>query len=126
MRVDVAYEQIVRGTHEQAGAITAYCFMPDHLHLLVEMESEASDCLRLVSRAKQFSGFHFKKRFGVALWQRYGYERVLRSDEATLTVARYILENPVRANLVARAEDYAFSGSEKYTVRQILEAVQMM
>jgi len=31
------------------------------------------------------------------LWQRYGFERVLRDDEATLVVAKYILENPLRA-----------------------------
>jgi hypothetical protein len=29
--------------------------MPDHLHLLVEECSEASDCLRFIRRAKQFS-----------------------------------------------------------------------
>ena len=71
------------------------------------------------------SGYHFKQQFGQRLWQRYGFERVLRDDEQTLVVARYIVENPVRAGLVEHPEDYEFTRSERYTVRQILEAVQM-
>ncbi len=31
-----------------------------------------------------------------------------------LVVARYIIENPVRAKLVARSEDYPLSGSFEY------------
>ena len=48
---------------------------------------------------------------------------VLRDDEATLIVARYILENPVRAGLVATPESYPFSGSEVYALGEILDAV---
>jgi len=97
--------------------------MPDHLHLLIEAESEASDCLQFITRAKQFSGYYYARRVGGRLWQRYGFEHTLRSNEATLFVARYILENPVRANLVPRVEDYPFVGSCVYTVREILDAV---
>jgi putative transposase len=124
-RVDLVLRQILRSATEQAVAIVAYCFMPDHLHLLIEAQAESSDCLRFISRAKQFSGFHFKQVFGEPLWQRYGFEHVLRNDEATLVVARYILENPVRANIVERPEEYQFSGSMMYTVNEILDAVQV-
>jgi hypothetical protein len=60
------------------------------------------------------------------LWQRYGFEHVLRADEETLGVVRYTLENPVRAGLVARVEDYPFAGSTVYPLAEILAAVQMM
>lgn len=39
-----------------------------------------------------------------------------------LAVARYVLMNPVRANLVERADDHPFSGSTVYSVQTILEA----
>jgi hypothetical protein len=39
---------------------------------------------------------------------------------------RYIVENPVRAGLVARVEDYPFLGSTVYSIAEILEAVQLM
>jgi len=77
------------------------------------------------ARAKQLSGFHYTKAFREPLWQRYGFERTLRGDEGTLSVARYILENPVRAGIVRRVQDYPFSGSSVYTIDEILEAVQM-
>jgi len=125
-RVGVAFEQIVRSAADERMAIVTYCFMPDHLHLLTEGLSESTDCLAFISRAKQLSGFHFKRAHGKRLWQRYGYERVLRDDESTLAVARYILENPVRAGLVERVEDYPFLGSLTHPLSEILESVQMM
>jgi len=123
--VDAVLEQILRSASDTGFATVAYCFMPDHVHLLIEAQSEASDCRQFIKRAKQFSGYYFKQKFGKALWQRYGFEHVLRDEEATLGVARYILENPVRAGLVARVEDYPFAGSTVYPVAEILAAVQM-
>jgi putative transposase len=121
---------LVLGQFQDAAAeermlITAYCFMPDHAHLLVEGGSESSDCLAFIRRAKQSSAYYYKRRFKQPLWQRYGFERVLRNDEETLCVARYIVENPLRAGLTTRAEDYPFVGSDVYTLREILEAIQM-
>jgi REP element-mobilizing transposase RayT len=99
--------------------------MPDHLHLLVEGQAEDADGRQFISRAKQYSGFHFQATFGQRLWQRYGFEHTLRSQEAVLSVARYILENPVRAKLAEGISEYPFSGSKLYSIEQILEAVQL-
>jgi putative transposase len=98
--------------------------MPDHVHLLVQGQTEESDGRTFIKRAKQFSGFYYKQTFGRTLWQRYGFERVLRNDEPTLVVARYIIANPVRAGLVDRVEEYPFVGSCVYELSEILEAVQ--
>jgi putative transposase len=117
--------QIQRASSDHRFAVTAYCYMPDHVHLLVEGQADDSDCRQFISRAKQYSGFHFKAAFGQRLWQRYGYERILRSDEASISVVRYILENPIRARLVDRIDQYPFSGSSVYSIDQILDAVQL-
>ena len=117
--------QIQRAASDQQFAVIAYCYMPDHVHMLVEGQADDSDCRQFISRAKQYSGFHYKAAFGQRLWQRYGYEHTLRSDEAAISVARYILENPIRARLVTRIDEYPFSGSSVYTIEQILEAVQL-
>jgi len=95
--------------------------MPDHLHLLTEATADNSDGLRFIARAKQLSGFHYKQRHKRPLWQRYGYEHVLRNDEDSRRIARYIFEHPLRARLVARPEDYPFIGSDAYSVKEILE-----
>ena len=123
--VSTVRTQIERAAAEESIALLAYCYMPDHVHFLAEGKADDSDCLRFIARAKQFSGFHYKARFNQRLWQRYGYEHTLRSDEAAISVARYILENPVRAGLVARIEDYSYSGSTEYALEQIVEAVQL-
>ena len=123
-RVALVSTQILRTSHEQQFAVLAYCFMPDHLHLLIEGLADDCDCRRFVARAKQYSGFYYKKAFGAPLWQRYGYERTLRDQENSLSVARYIVENPVRAGLANRPQGYPFLGSATYSIEEILEAVQ--
>lgn len=124
--VDVALEQILRAGDDDRVAMVAYCFMPDHLHLLIEGKSESSNCLRFIARAKQFSGYQFKRQFGERLWQRYSYEHTLREDESTLMVARYILDNPIRAGLVERSEHYPFLGSRTYQLAELLEAIRRL
>ena len=97
--------------------------MPDHLHLLIEGETQTSDCKRFIARAKQYSGYQHAATFKERLWQRYGFERVLREGETSAVVARYILENPIRAGLVTRVEDYPFAGSFVYTLTQLLDSL---
>jgi putative transposase len=102
---------------------TAYCFMPDHVHLLAEGRSETADALAFVHRAKQLSAYAFSRTLGRKLWQPSFFDRILRDDEASLSVARYIFENPVRAGLVENPEDYPFLGSSRYTLKEIMEAI---
>jgi putative transposase len=94
--------------------------MPDHLHVLVQGDAESAECKRFISLSKQYSAYYYKKEFGNELWQRYGYERTLRNDEQTLAVARYILENPVRAGLVGEPQEYPFLGSLVYDIKELL------
>jgi putative transposase len=122
--VDLVQSQILRTGASLGAELTAYCFMPDHLHLLVEGTSPDTDVKAFVSRAKQLAGYHFKQETGHRLCQRYGYERVLREDETTLEVIRYIVENPVRAGLTRDVASYPFWGSEVYSREQLMECIQ--
>jgi putative transposase len=85
--------------------------MPDHLHLLVHGEAESANCKSFISLAKQYSGYYYMKQFSDVLWQRYSYERTLRKEEQSVAVARYILENPVRAKIVENVLNHKFAGS---------------
>ena len=73
----------------------------------------------------QYSGFYFKRAFDAKLWQRAA-QHTLRDDEAALSVARYILENPIRAGLAERVQDYPSCGSLMHPLEHILDAVAMM
>jgi putative transposase len=114
-------EQFLRTAREAGFALIVYCFMPDHVHLLVEGRREDADLRRFIKASKQYSGFDFQQRRQERLWQRYGYERVLRGDEATPDVVRYTLANPVRRAIVASPEEYAFWGSSIYSREELLE-----
>lgn len=109
--VGLVSAQFLRASTEQRFEILTYCFMPDHVHLLVEALDDGADAKAFIARSKQYSGFHFKARTGGRLWQRDSFERVLRDTESSLAVSRYILANPVRAGLVTRPFDYPFNGS---------------
>lgn len=88
----------------------AYCFMPDHLHLLVEGDEEA-DLIKFIREFKQLTAYSYKNVAGHKLWQRSFYDRVLRVDEDARAVARYICNNPVRKGLAASPLEYPFIGS---------------
>ncbi len=96
--------------------------MPDHVHLLIAAQSERSDFERLMKRFKQMTGFTYKKQTGAALWQPGYHERVLRDDDASEAVARYIMENPVRAGLSKQVGEYPHAGSDVYSLDVLLTA----
>jgi len=92
-------------------SVFAYCFMPDHLHLLVATPLGV-DLVQFVRQFKQLSAYRFRReRSSVPLWQARFYDHALRSDESLLDVARYIWENPVRTALAQCPHDYPHSGS---------------
>ena len=121
--VELVLAQITRAARENEFDVIAYCFMPDHLHLLIEGKSDNSDCKRFIARAKQYSAFFYSRTYRSVLWQRYGFEHVLREEETSWVVARYILENPIRAGMVRRVEDYPFVGSLVYALTDLIADV---
>ena len=94
--------------------VWAYCFMPDHLHLLIEGKDSNSDMKRFISSCKQSTGFSYKKKTGLPPWQINYYEHVLRREEDTIDVARYIFNNPVRKGLVDDFRKYKSLGSFEF------------
>ena len=110
--VELVLSQILRAAEQEQFAVPAYCFMPDHVHILAQGVTEHSDCKRLIKSSKQYSGYMYKQQFGQRLWQPWAYERVVRDDEATIEVARYIVENPLREGLIGSVLDYPFVGSQ--------------
>jgi len=119
--VAIVLDQILHVSRLAGFAVPAYCFMPDHLHLLVEGATDTADLLGFVHQAKQRSAFRFKARFGTRLWQPSFYDRVLREQDDARAVARYILENPVRGGLAREPGDYPFSGSDTATLVDLIE-----
>ena len=113
--------QILRAREPAGVEVIAYCFMPDHLHMLVEGARPDADGRRFFALAKQYAGFSHSKVTGSRLWQRYGYEHVVRSDQTSRAVARYVLENPVRAGLIRTVGEWPYSGAPTTSLRGLIE-----
>ncbi|MEO0533955.1 MAG: transposase [Cyanobacteria bacterium P01_A01_bin.123] len=94
--------------------VIAYCLMPNHYHLLVYLRKEnlsARMGLLSLSYTKAMNQRH--ERCG-ALFQ--GPFQAIQVDQKAylLNLSRYIHLNPVKAELVERAEDWEFSSYPDY------------
>jgi REP element-mobilizing transposase RayT len=93
--------QIMADDHDHGSLETlAFCVMPDHLHWLFELKS--GDLHTIVKRVKS----KMTKATGTRVWQEGFHDHHIRTDEALIGVARYIVANPIRANLVSQIGDY--------------------
>ena len=93
-----------------------YCFMPDHVHMIMHGLCQRSDSLEAHNDWKGATGKVLAHHYpGSQHWQPQSYDHVLRSYEyergALRNMIRYILQNPVRAGLVAEWQEYPFLGS---------------
>jgi putative transposase len=118
--VGIVHEQFLRTANEFEFAILAYCYMPDHLHMLAEGLSEGSSLRPFVALAKQRAAFLMRSQRPGRLWQKGYFERVLRDGDDTFNVARYIVQNPVRAGLVRSPDEYPFTGSSILSKEQLI------
>ena len=119
--VAVATDQLLRAAEEQQFAVLAYCFMPDHVHVLAEGQARTSDLLRFARTWKQRCAVRVRAAIDVDLWQDGFYDHVLRGEEDSLAVAAYIVANPVRAGLVKSVTEYPYSGSSLCSLHELAE-----
>lgn len=109
VEVAAALDRLRRSCTQYGFSLHAYCFAPDHLHLLVS-GNDGSSLQDFARHFKQLSGYRYKREHGAQLWQISYHDHVLRKGEDLLAAARYIWDNPVRAGLVQDRSGYRFSG----------------
>ena len=87
-----------------------YCMMPDHIHLIwvgVGLDADQQDAMKFLKRYAQ-------PAMRPAKLQKQSYDNVLREEDrkrdAFQSTCFYILENPVRKGLAAKAADWPYSG----------------
>jgi REP element-mobilizing transposase RayT len=111
-RFHTAFREILHQAADQYQVVVpAYCLMPDHLHLLAAGIAPAAD-QRLWVRAVRRS---INQDLAPFRLQKQGYDHVLRPAEsgrdAFVGLVHYLCENPVRAGLVSRPENWPYSGA---------------
>lgn len=99
-------------------AVGRYVIMPDHVHFFCKPEYESKTLSQFMGAWKSWSSrrAHDLPRPQSAtaattpLWQREFFDQMLRSSESYSEKWNYVFENPVRAGLVTRAEDWPYAG----------------
>ncbi|WP_315737368.1 transposase [Bradyrhizobium sp. SZCCHNR1093] len=113
---DYALYRDLLATHCRAAdvAVWAWCLMPNHVHLIL-VPSDADGLRRALSRVHRiYAGvIQARRKRSGHFWQgRFG---AVAMDEAHLAAAlRYVSLNPVRARLVARAQDWVWSSTRAH------------
>jgi len=106
----LALESCVRANGRKY-KLYAAVVMPDHVHLicLPLVDENGSISIPEITRTiKSESAHRINKALGRSgrVWQDESFDHVLRGDESLRKKVDYILENPVRAGLTARPQDY--------------------
>ena len=91
--------------------VVVYCFMPDHLHLVLHGTTHEADLWKMVVDFKQRSGYWLYRHMPRVVWQKDFYDHVIREDDDLAVHVRYVLDNPCRKGLVNDWEEYPFKGS---------------
>lgn len=89
-----------------------YVIMPDHVHFFCCATATAKPLAEFLQRWKEWTAKALLTSLSLhpPLWQHRFFDHLLRSDESYAEKWLYVRENPVRAALVARAEDWPYAG----------------
>lgn len=99
---------------ESGSRLLGYCLMRNHAHLLIDTgNSSISEIMK--SLGISYAQWYNRKneRCGHVFQDRFKSEPV-ENDSYLFTVIRYIHQNPVKAGIVAKAEDYPWSSCRSY------------
>jgi putative transposase len=91
--------------------VYAYCLMDNHVHLVVNPRDDAS---RLSVLMQRLAGRHTRRLNAARGWTGSTWESrfkcsPIESERYLLTCGRYVDQNPVRARMVERPGDFAWS-----------------
>ncbi len=88
-----------------------YVVMPDHLHLFAAFRPEGLSVSKWMKSMKNSLSKSLRLQ-GTAgpHWQKGFFDHVMRSKESYREKWEYVQQNPVRAGLVASAEDWPYQG----------------
>lgn len=110
-----AFLQLLRQATERIPMrILAYCLMGNHFHLALwpRHDGDLSAFLQwlLTAHVRRYHGHYHSSGH---VWQGRFKAFPIQQDEHLLTVLRYIERNPLRAGVVARAEDWLWSSARE-------------
>ena len=120
--VGVASDLLRAAAEKHQCAVLIYCFIPDHVHLIVQGQSSAADLWQTMTAFKQQSGYWFGRHRPSVRWQKDFYDHVVRASEDLRAQVRYVADNPVRKGLAQEWQLYPFTGAIGIDLADLLES----
>jgi len=108
--VEVSLRRGVLLGHYELGA---YVIMANHVHVLLLPKVSPSRLMQSLKGATAGQANQLLGRTGETFWQAESYDHWVRDDSEWDRIVAYIEDNPVKAGLVQRAEDYRWSSAGK-------------
>lgn len=99
---------------EQEIEIIAYCIMNNHAHILIKTE-DLKELSKYMQRLNTIYGKYYNQKYnrvGYVFRDRYQSEGIY-SEEHLYNCIKYIYENPVKAGICNKAEEYLYSNYKK-------------
>lgn len=97
--------------------ILAYCLMGNHVHILGVPDKDTSLAKGIGGTNLMYTQYINRKynRSG-RLWQNRFFSAIVEEEPYLWAVMRYIEQNPVRAKIVKRAEEYQWSSAMAHVI----------
>ena len=102
-------QQIVKSEHKHHCLWLTWVLMPDHFHGLLQLGEKETTLSKVIGDLKGSSAKLINKELNQKgkLWQPSFYDHALRSEDNRTNIARYIVANPLRKELVKNVRDYS-------------------
>ena len=106
---DCVAEEIIALESDGLAQVLAWSIMSTHVHILLAPAN--GKLSKVVHRIKGRTAYKLGKRHREMkkIWVRRYYDRRIRNDKQREEAERYIIENPVKAGLCERPEEWAWS-----------------
>ena len=108
---EIVRDSLERGLELGHYDLRAYVIMPNHVHLLLLPRVSPIHLLRSLKGTTAREANRILGRTGEAFWQKESYDHWVRNEIEWERIIAYIENNPVKAGLAARAEDYLWSSA---------------
>ncbi|WP_426116357.1 REP-associated tyrosine transposase [Pseudomonas sp. DSP3-2-2] len=99
-------EELRRAQEQELAQSLAWVVMPDHLHWLFQLQKGTLSGLIQQVKARSAIAINRARCSNGRLWQPDFHDQAIRRDQELINMARYIIANPLRANLVQYIGDY--------------------
>jgi putative transposase len=105
-------------THLNHYSMLAFAVMANHVHVLIEPHVPLSTIMNGIKGVTARDANKLLSRTGKVFWQDESFDHWSRDEAEENKIRGYIENNPVKAHLVARAEDWPWSSAKSVTAAQ--------